>query len=52
MPHTPDGLGVDDAKFELMSTMAPEDPTAGGNPVPLDKAAARKLFEQALAGTL
>ena len=52
VPHTLAGLGVDDAKFDLMSTMAPEDPTAGGNPVPLDKASARKLFEQALAGTL
>jgi hypothetical protein len=35
-----------------MSTMAPEDPTAGGNPVPLDKTSARHLFERALAGTL
>lgn len=52
VPHTLAGLGVDDAKFDLMSTMAPEDPTAGGNPIPLDKAAARSLFEKALAGTL
>jgi alcohol dehydrogenase len=52
VPHTLAGLGVDDVKFDLMSTMAPEDPTAGGNPVPLDKASARRLFEQALAGTL
>jgi alcohol dehydrogenase len=52
IPHTLAGLGVDDAKFDLMSDMSPEDPTAGGNPVPLDKAAAMKLFEQALAGRL
>jgi alcohol dehydrogenase len=52
VPHTLTGLGVDDAKFDLMSTMAPEDPTAGGNPVPLNKASARKLFEQALKGEL
>jgi alcohol dehydrogenase len=52
VPHTLAGLGVDDGKFELMSKMAPEDPTAGGNPLPLDEASARKLFEQALAGTL
>jgi alcohol dehydrogenase len=52
IPHTLAGLGVDEAKFDLMSDMAPEDPTAGGNPVPLDKAAARRLYEQALAGRL
>jgi alcohol dehydrogenase class IV len=52
VPHTIAGLGVDDAKFDLMSEMAPRDPTAGGNPVPLDKAAALALYKQALAGTL
>ena len=30
--------------------MAPQDPTAGGNPVPLDEAACRRLYERALAG--
>ena len=43
---------MDDAKFTLMSEMAPKDPTAGGNPVPLDAIAARNLFQKALAGTL
>jgi alcohol dehydrogenase class IV len=52
VPHTLAGLGVDDAKFDLMSKMAPQDPTAGGNPLPLDEAAARRLFEQALKGDL
>jgi alcohol dehydrogenase len=52
VPHTLAGLGVDDARFELMSRMAPMDPTAGGNPVPLDEATCRKLYEQALAGTI
>jgi alcohol dehydrogenase class IV len=50
IPHTLAGLGVDDAKFELMSRMAPKDPTAGGNPVPLDDAVCRRLYEDALAG--
>lgn len=52
VPHTLEGLGVDDKKFALMSQMAPKDPTAGGNPVPLDEAAALKLFQQTLAGKL
>ena len=33
--------------------MAPEDPTAGGNPVPVDPGRARgALYENALAGRL
>ena len=50
MPHTLEGLKVDDARFDEMSTMAPKDPTAGGNPVPITKESARKLYENALAG--
>jgi hypothetical protein len=30
--------------------MAPEDPTAGGNPVKLDRRAARTIFMRALQG--
>lgn len=52
VPHTLAGLKVDDTKFDVMSRMAPKDPTAGGNPVPLDEAASRRLFEAALAGKL
>ncbi len=52
VPHTLAGLGVDDSRFDVMSCMAPNDPTAGGNPVPLDEAASRKLYENALAGRL
>jgi alcohol dehydrogenase len=52
VPHTLAGLGVDDARFDLMSRMAPKDPTAGGNPVPLDAAAALGLYRNALAGRL
>lgn len=52
VPHTLAGLGVDDKRFDEMSRMAPLDPTAGGNPLPLDEAAARRLFEAALAGRL
>jgi alcohol dehydrogenase len=52
IPHTLKELGVDDARFDIMSDMAPKDPTAGGNPVPLDAAASRQLYERAYAGTL
>jgi alcohol dehydrogenase len=52
VPHTLAGLGVDDSKLDIMSRMAPKDPTAGGNPVPLDEATSRKLYENALAGRL
>ena len=37
IPHTLDGIGVDDARFAEMATMAVVDPTAGGNPRPLTR---------------
>jgi alcohol dehydrogenase len=52
VPHTLAGLNVDDAKADQIVEMAPKDPTAGGNPVPLDKRGARTIFNRALAGRL
>ena len=52
VPHTLAGLKVDDQKFDLMSKMAPKDPTAGGNPVTLTKAGALKLYRKTLDGTI
>jgi alcohol dehydrogenase class IV len=52
VPHTLAGLGVDDAKFALMSEMAPKDPTASGNPVPFDQKAALQLYRNTLEGRL
>jgi alcohol dehydrogenase len=52
VPHTLAGLNVGDDKIETIVTMAPKDPTAGGNPVPLDKRAARTIFKRALEGRL
>ena len=52
VPHTLAGLKVDAARFDEMSAMAPNDPTAGGNPLSLDAAASRSLYEAALAGRL
>lgn len=52
VPHTLRDFGVDDRHADLIARMAPKDPTAGGNPVPLDEAAARRIFDAALAGLL
>ncbi len=52
VPHTLAGLQVGDDKVDTIVAMAPKDPTAGGNPVPLDKRAARTIFMRALEGRL
>jgi alcohol dehydrogenase len=50
VPHTLAGLNVGDDKVDTIVAMAPNDPTAGGNPLPLDKRAARTIFRRALEG--
>jgi alcohol dehydrogenase class IV len=50
VPHDLPAFKVDDKKFDLMSKMAPKDPTAGGNPRKLTASAARKLYEAAYQG--
>jgi alcohol dehydrogenase len=50
IPHTLQGLNVGDDKVDQIVKMAPEDPTAGGNPVKLDRRAARTIFMRALEG--
>jgi alcohol dehydrogenase len=50
VPHTLQGLKVGDDKVDQIVKMAPEDPTAGGNPVKLDRRAARTIFMRALEG--
>jgi alcohol dehydrogenase len=50
IPHTLEGLKVGDDKVDTIVKMAPEDPTAGGNPVMLDRRAARTIFMRALQG--
>ncbi len=52
IPHTLKGLKVGDEKAKLIAEMAIVDPTAGGNPVPLDAAGARRIFDAAMAGEL
>jgi alcohol dehydrogenase class IV len=41
-------LGVDDNRVDEMASMAVEDPSAGGNPVPLTRDAARTLYRECL----
>jgi len=52
VPHTLEGLKIGPERFDEMSAMAPEDPTAGGNPVPITQDTARHLYEEALAGRI
>jgi alcohol dehydrogenase len=52
IPHRLVDLGVDQSQFGRMSEMAPADPTAAGNPLPIDAAACRRLYENAYTGTL
>jgi alcohol dehydrogenase len=52
VPHTLAGLKVDDAQIDRITAMAVQDPTAGGNPRPFDKRAARTVFKRALEGRL
>jgi alcohol dehydrogenase class IV len=52
IPPTLAGLKVDDRQFDRMSEMARLDPTAGGNPIPLDAATCRRLYQNAYVGVL
>jgi alcohol dehydrogenase class IV len=52
IPHTLEGLKVEDARFAEMAAMAVVDPTASGNPVPLTEAGAHELYVRALSGWL
>ena len=52
VPHTLAGLNVGDDQIDRIVAMAVKDPTAAGNPVPLDKRAARTIFKRALEGRL
>ena len=52
VPHTLKDFKVDDAKFDAMAKMAPDDPTAGGNPVKLTASAAANLYRRAYEGAI
>ncbi len=52
IPHTLKDLGVDDARLDEMSEMAAQDPTAGGNPIPVGAPEMRTMFTAAIEGRL
>jgi alcohol dehydrogenase class IV len=52
VPRTLVGLGVGGDRIEEIAAAAEVDPTAGGNPVKFDRAAARQVFAAALDGKL
>ncbi|HEY5971963.1 MAG TPA: iron-containing alcohol dehydrogenase [Pseudoxanthomonas sp.] len=52
VPHTLPEFGVDGNRAGEIATMAEADPSAGGNPVKFDAAAAAKVFDAALSGRL
>ena len=48
IPHGLSGLGVGGERFAEIAAMAERDPSAGGNPILFDAAAARKVLENSL----
>ncbi len=50
IPHALAEIGVSEADLERIAIMAEADPSAGGNPLPFDSAAARRVLEAAMAG--
>ncbi len=45
-------LGVEESRLDELSVMAANDPTAGGNPVPVGAMEMKTMYEAALAGRL
>ena len=52
IPHTLKELIKDDAKFEEMSQMAKDDPSTGGNPIPLEVSDFYNLYKDSYLGNL
>ena len=50
IPDTLAALGVGEDQIERLARMAELDPSAGGNPLPFDAAAARQVLEAAIRG--
>ena len=51
IPHTLADIGVTADQSALIGSEAAIDPSAGGNPIPVDAAALEKIFRAAVAGT-
>jgi alcohol dehydrogenase class IV len=52
IPHRALELGLKEERIDALAEMAAVDPTAAGNPVPVDAAALAGLYRAALEGTL
>jgi len=52
IPHSLAEIGVGEGDIERIAVMAEADPSAGGNPLPFDRAAARRVLDAAMAGEL
>ena len=52
IPHALKDLKIDASRRDEIADMAIMDPTAGGNPVPLTREGALRIFDMALAGSL
>jgi alcohol dehydrogenase class IV len=52
VPHTLAGLGIDDSRVDEIANAAESDPSTPSNPLPVDAAAMKAIFLDALAGRL
>jgi alcohol dehydrogenase class IV len=52
IPHTLAQLGVKEADLDVLTPMAVDDPSTGGNPRPAGHAEMRQMFEKAIRGEL
>lgn len=52
MPHTLAAMGVTGERLDELSEMAAQDPTAGGNPIPVGAAEMKEMFVAAIEGRL
>jgi len=52
IPHTLAELGVKEADLDVLTPMAVDDPSTGGNPRPAGHAEMRQMFEKAIRGEL
>jgi alcohol dehydrogenase class IV len=52
IPHTLKEIGVDKARLDELSQAAYEDPSTGGNPVPIKAPDLKKMFVASIDGVL
>jgi hypothetical protein len=52
IPHALSAIGVSADKAEIIGREAAIDPSADGNPTPVDAAALERIFRAAVAGNL